>query len=111
VQQYRSYRFEVRATAEQRAFLCRIAGSCRFVYNKALALQRIRVAGGHRRLSYAASCKALAAWKSDENFAPRFFLNLGESVTTREAVQRSKGDAFDRRLNSVGTSNPTGLVI
>src|SRR5207248_10185037 len=65
VQQYRSYRFEVRATPEQRALLCRIAGSCRFVYNKALALQRIRVAGGHRRLSYAASCKSLAAWKSD----------------------------------------------
>ena len=65
MQQYRSYRFEVRATPEQRALLCRIAGSCRFVYNKALALQRIRVAGGHRRLSYAASCKALAAWKSD----------------------------------------------
>jgi len=65
VQQYRSYRFEVRATPEQRALQCRIAGSCRFVYNKALALQRIRVAGGHRRLSYAASCKALAAWKSD----------------------------------------------
>src|SRR6266513_893747 len=45
VRQY-SYRFEVRATPEQHALLCRIAGSCRFVYNKASALQRIRVVGG-----------------------------------------------------------------
>jgi putative transposase len=84
VQQYRSYRFEVRATPEQRALFCRIAGSCRFVYNKALALQRIRVAGGHRRLSYAASCKALAAWKSDPGFV---WLNDCPSQALQQALK------------------------
>jgi hypothetical protein len=33
-----------------------------------LALQRIRVAGGHRQLSYAASCKALALKDLDRAF-------------------------------------------
>jgi hypothetical protein len=48
---------------------CRIAGSCRFVYNKALTLQRARMFDGPRRLSYEASCEALARWKAEPECA------------------------------------------
>jgi ATP-binding cassette subfamily C protein len=54
-----------RLSAVQRALFCRIAGSCRFVYNKALTLQRARTTDAHRRLSYVASCLELVRWKSD----------------------------------------------
>jgi len=68
VQQYRSYRFEVRPTPEQRALCAGLRAPVGLSTTRLWRLQRIRVAGGHRRLSYAASCKALAAWKSDPVF-------------------------------------------
>jgi putative transposase len=39
------------------------AGSCRFVFNKALALQREHYERGEKRLSYAGLCKILTEWK------------------------------------------------
>ena len=41
----------------------RFAGSCRFVFNKALALQQQRHEQGEKKLSYAELCKALTEWK------------------------------------------------
>lgn len=43
----------------------RIAGSCRFVYNKALALQKTRYEHGEKKLSYADLCKQLTIWRND----------------------------------------------
>ena len=42
----------------------RFAGSCRFVFNKALALQQTRHEQGEKKLSYAGLCKALTEWKA-----------------------------------------------
>ena len=42
------------------------AGSCRFVFNKALALQKERYARGEKKLGYAGLCKELTAWRSDQ---------------------------------------------
>ena len=42
----------------------RFAGSCRFVFNKALALQKERYERGEKRLGYAGLCKELAAWRN-----------------------------------------------
>ena len=44
----------------------RFAGTCRFVFNKALALQKDRHEQGEKKLSYADLCKLLTAWKQDE---------------------------------------------
>ena len=48
------------------------AGACRFVYNKALELQRARFAGGETHLSYAGLCAVLKQWKSqpETNWLP-----------------------------------------
>jgi putative transposase len=43
----------------------RFAGSCRFVYNKGLALQKARFAVGENKLSYAGLCKLLTQWRSE----------------------------------------------
>ena len=42
------------------------AGSCRFVYNKALELQKELYAKGEKRLGYAALCKRLTEWRHEE---------------------------------------------
>jgi len=40
------------------------AGSCRFVYNKGLALQKARFVAGEKKLSYGELCKRLTQWRS-----------------------------------------------
>ena len=49
---------------EQRRSMCRFAGSCRFVYNKALALQKENYEAGNRFIIYAGLCKALTGWRN-----------------------------------------------
>ena len=41
----------------------RLTGSCRFVFNRALALQKARYEAGEKKLGYAALCRELAGWK------------------------------------------------
>lgn len=59
-----AYRFELKPNGEQQQKLRRFAGSCRFVFNKALALQQERYRVGEKKLGYAALCNSLAQWKA-----------------------------------------------
>ena len=45
----------------------RFAGSCRFVYNKGLALQKERYERGEKKLGYAGLCKMLTEWRNSGN--------------------------------------------
>ena len=47
-----AFKFELRPDGAQRQQMRCFAGSCRFVYNKGLALQKARVDSGEKRLSY-----------------------------------------------------------
>jgi len=48
-----AYQFELKPNGEQQRLMRRFAGSCRFVYNKALALQKERYGRGEKKLGYA----------------------------------------------------------
>ena len=58
-----SFQFETRPKGWQRQRLGRFAGSCRFVFNRALALQKQRYRQGEKRLGYAALCRLLTTWR------------------------------------------------
>src|SRR5579883_3235185 len=58
-----AFKFELKLTGCQKRLLYRFAGSSRFVYNKALALQKERYEQGEKKLSYAGLCKQLTAWR------------------------------------------------
>ncbi|MES2017797.1 MAG: transposase [Pseudomonadota bacterium] len=60
-----AFRFELRPNCEQQHSMRRFAGSCRFVYNKALALQQSHRVSGLKHLSYAGLCAALKQWKAE----------------------------------------------
>jgi putative transposase len=60
-----AFKFELMPDGEQVRNLRRFAGSCRFVFNKALAMQQERHAAGEKRLGYAGMCSALIQWKAD----------------------------------------------
>ncbi|SFB65616.1 putative transposase, partial [Azotobacter beijerinckii] len=51
-------------TGEQQRQMRRFAGSCRFVFNKALALQKERYEQGEKKLGYAGLCKLLTEWRN-----------------------------------------------
>ena len=60
-----AYKFQLMPDGEQARDMRRFAGSCRFVYNRALAMQQELFAGGGRNLGYGGLCKALIEWKAD----------------------------------------------
>ena len=59
-----AFKFELRPDGEQQRLLNRFAGSCRFVYNKALALQRDTYQAGGQFVGYGAMAKYLTAWRN-----------------------------------------------
>ena len=64
-----SFQFETRPKGWQRQRLGRFAGSCRFVFNRALALQKQRYRQGEKRLGYAALCRLLTTWRQSSETA------------------------------------------
>jgi putative transposase len=59
-----AFKFELRPNGQQQRQMRRFAGSCRFVFNKALALQKERYERGEKKLGYAGLCKELTAWRN-----------------------------------------------
>jgi putative transposase len=53
MQRLQAYRFELKPNGEQQRNMRRFAGSCPFVFNKALALQKERHGQGEKKLGYA----------------------------------------------------------
>ena len=64
MQRLQAYKYELILTGEQQRQMRRFAGSCRFVFNKALALQKDRYEQGQKKLGYAELCKELIVWKT-----------------------------------------------
>lgn len=63
MERLQAYRYQLVLTGEQQRQMACCAGSCRFVFNRALALQKERQANGKRNLGYAALCKLLTGWR------------------------------------------------
>ena len=64
MERLQAFKYELTPNGEQQRQMRRFAGSCRFVFNKALALQKERYEQGEKKLGYAGLCKALTEWKA-----------------------------------------------
>lgn len=64
-----AFRYRLRPTGEQERRMRRFAGACRYIYNRALAEQKVRYAEGEKKLGYAGLCKQLTAWRGAEDTA------------------------------------------
>jgi len=64
MQRLQAFKYELMPTGEQQRQMRRFAGSCRFVFNKALALQKDRYERGEKKLGYAGLCKELTGWRN-----------------------------------------------
>jgi putative transposase len=65
VKRLQAFKFELRPSGAQRGQMRCFAGSCCFVYNTGLALQKARFDAGEKHLSYAGLCKQLTQWRSN----------------------------------------------
>ena len=65
MQRLQAFKYELMPDGRQERQMRRFAGSCRFVFNKALALQKERYERGEKKLGYAGLCKQLTAWRND----------------------------------------------
>lgn len=63
-----AFKFELRPNGQQLRNLRQFAGSCRFVYNQALALNLERYQKKEKRLGYAGLCALLPNWKMEHQF-------------------------------------------
>ena len=64
MQRLQAFKFALMPNGEQQRGMRRFAGSCRFVFNKALAMQQAQHADGKKKLSYADLCKQLTIWRN-----------------------------------------------
>jgi len=60
-----AYKFQILPNGEQQRDMRRIAGSCRYVWNKALALQIANHAAGEKFINHFTMCKWLPHWKKE----------------------------------------------
>src|SRR5260370_33557535 len=60
-----AFKFELMPTGEQARDMRRFAGACRFVFNKALALQNENYRNGGKFIGYVPMAKHLTAWRNN----------------------------------------------
>ncbi|MCO8171348.1 helix-turn-helix domain-containing protein, partial [Pseudomonas sp. 21LCFQ02] len=69
MQRLQAFKYELMPDGQQERQMRRFAGSCRFVFNKALALQKERHEQGEKKLGYAGLCKLLTGWRNSPQTA------------------------------------------
>ncbi len=99
MQRLQAYKFELKPNGEQQRQMRRYAGSCRFVFNRALAAQQERHKTGEKKLGYAALCKALTEWKVQPE---TLWLNETPSQALQQALknlERAYKNFFEKRAD------------
>lgn len=64
MQRLQAYKYELMPNGEQARDMRRFAGACRFVYNRALAMQKENHEAGNKYISYVAMAKHLTGWRN-----------------------------------------------
>ena len=84
MERLQAFKFELRPNGEQTRQLWQFAGSSRFVYNKALALQQENHKAELKYISYAQMCKKLTTWRKDED---TLWLQLAPAQTLQQSLK------------------------
>ncbi|QSH81935.1 MAG: helix-turn-helix domain-containing protein [Ferrovum myxofaciens] len=94
-----AFKYELQPNGEQARSMRRFAGSCRFVFNKALAMQKTIYEGGEKKLGYAGLCKELTTWKTQPETA---WLKETHSQVLQQSLkdlERAYKNFFDKRAD------------
>ncbi len=97
VQRLQSFQYKLRPNGQQAYQMRCFAGACRFVFNKALALQQERRAAGEKRFTYVQLSKELTGWKKQPEL---LWLNDAPSQPLQQALknlERAYTNFFEKR--------------
>ncbi|MDY7017986.1 MAG: transposase [Nitrospirota bacterium] len=92
-----AYKFQLRPSGDQQRQMRRFAGSCRFVFNKALALQKERHEQGEKKLGYAGLCKLLTWWRNSTETAWLSDAPVHPLQQTLKDLERAYSNFFAKR--------------
>ncbi len=99
MQRHQSYKYELKPNGEQQRKMRRFAGSCRFVFNKALAMQKALYEQGEKKLGYAGLCKALTAWRNAQDTAWLADAPVHPLQQTLKDLERAYTNFFAKRAD------------
>jgi putative transposase len=94
-----AFKYKLMPTGEQQRRMRRFAGSCRFVYNQALALQKERHSQGEQKLGYAGLCKLLTEWRNRTETAWLADAPVHPLQQTLKDLERAYANFFAKRAN------------
>jgi len=94
-----AFKYELMPTGDQQRDMCRFAGSCRFVFNKALALQKERYERGEKKLGYAGLCKELTEWRNGTETPWLKDAPTHPLQQTLKDLERAYGNFFAKRAD------------
>jgi putative transposase len=100
MQRFQSYKFKLRATPNQALRMRQIAGCCRFVFNRALAVQNRQLEMGSKMMSSDALVSLLAEWRKQRDC---LWLADAPFGTQRQALW-DLGRAFSRQASGLTQS-------
>lgn len=93
------YKFQLRPKAGQESFMRHFAGCCRFLWNKALALEKETYEADEKRLGYYALAGKLKDWKKEDDTS---FLAEAHSqilLQTLKDLDRAYRNFFEKRAD------------
>lgn len=99
MQRLQAFKYELMPTCEQERNMRRFAGSCRFVFNRALALQKERYEQGEEKLGYAGLCKLLTEWRNGPETPWLADAPVHPLQQTLKDLERAYANFFAKRAN------------
>lgn len=99
MQRLQAFKYELMPTCEQERNMRRFAGSCRFVFNRALALQKERYEQGEEKLGYAGLCKLLTEWRNGPETPWLADAPVHPLQQTLRDLERAYANFFAKRAN------------
>lgn len=93
----KAFKYRLKTNRQVESKMAQFAGCCRFVWNRALALQKERLEAGESCLSYAKLCELLVEWKNEEETS---FLKEAPSQGLQQTLKnldKSLKEAFDKK--------------
>jgi putative transposase len=93
--QRQAFKYRLKTTSASRLLMMQFSGCCRFIWNKALALQKERLDSGDRCQSYNSLALLLPSWKKEFPF-----LNDAPSQALQQVLRnldRAIKDGFDKK--------------
>ena len=94
-----AYKYELMPNGQQHLDMRRFAGSCRFVFNKALAMQKARYEAGEKKLGYAGLCSRLTEWRNGTETPWLKDAPVHPLQQTLKDLERAYANFFAKRAN------------